>query len=41
MKEIQKVAIIGLGAIGSIYAVKFHDYDPECLRVIVDTERLE
>ena len=41
MKEIKKVAIIGLGAIGSIYAVKLHAHDPKCLRVIADKERLE
>lgn len=41
MKEIKKVAIVGLGAIGSIYAVKIHNYKPDCLRVIVDKERIE
>jgi len=41
VKEIKKVAIIGLGAIGSIYAVKLHAQKPESLRVIVDKPRSE
>ena len=41
MKEIRNVAIVGLGAIGSIYAVKFHEHNPQCVQVIVDEERCE
>lgn len=41
MKEIKKVAIIGLGAIGSVYAVKYQEYNPSCLQVVVDEKRRE
>ena len=41
MKEIKKVLICGVGAIGSIYANKINDYDKESLRVLVDKDRLE
>jgi 2-dehydropantoate 2-reductase len=41
MREIAKVVVIGLGAIGSIYAAKLKQYDPDCVRVLIDEERLE
>jgi 2-dehydropantoate 2-reductase len=41
MKDISKVIIVGLGAIGSIYAAKLKQYDPNCVRVLVDKDRLE
>jgi 2-dehydropantoate 2-reductase len=41
MSDISKVVVIGLGAIGSIYAAKLKAYDPSCVRVLVDQERLE
>ncbi len=41
MRDIQKVVIIGLGAIGSIYATKLMQYDPGCVRVLIDPQRLE
>jgi len=41
MKKIEKVSIIGLGAIGCAYASKIHDMDPECIRAIVNRERVE
>ncbi len=41
MKQIKKVAIIGLGAIGSIYATKINTFDPECLRIVIDENRHE
>src|SRR5258708_34328973 len=41
MRDITKVLVIGLGAIGSIYAAKLKDYDPGCVRVLVDKDRLE
>ncbi len=41
MKDINKVIVIGLGAIGSIYAAKLRQYDPRCVRVLVDKQRLE
>jgi 2-dehydropantoate 2-reductase len=41
MKDITRAVIIGLGAIGSIYAAKLKQYDPDCVRVLVDQQRLE
>lgn len=41
MNAIAKVIVIGLGAIGGIYAVKLKQYDPNCVRVLVDASRLE
>lgn len=41
MHGIKNVLIIGLGAIGSIYATKLHQYNPGCVRVLVDASRLE
>lgn len=39
MEPIRTVAIVGLGAIGSIFAVKLSQYASDCVRVIVDHER--
>mgnify|MGYP002624017188 CR=1 FL=1 len=41
MKEIQKVIVCGIGAIGSIYANKLNEYDSENLRILVDEKRLK
>lgn len=41
MKEIKNVLIIGLGALGATYATKIHDYNPECLKVLLDRDRLD
>lgn len=41
MREIKKVLICGIGAIGSIYADKINSYDKENLRALVDKSRLE
>lgn len=41
MREIKKVLICGIGAIGSIYADKINEYDKGNLRILVDKERLE
>ncbi|MEP7284149.1 MAG: ketopantoate reductase family protein [Chloroflexota bacterium] len=41
MKDITKVIVMGLGAIGSIYAAKLKHYDPSCVRVLIDKPRLE
>lgn len=41
MKEIQKVIICGIGAVGAIYANKINEYDSKNLRILVDPERLE
>lgn len=41
MKDIESVVLVGLGAIGSICAVKLHTYDPHCLRVILDENRMD
>ncbi len=41
MSDIKNVLVIGLGAIGSIYAAKLKQYDPNCVRVLVDQSRFE
>ena len=41
MREIKKVLICGIGAIGSIYADKISKYNKEDLSVLVDKDRLE
>lgn len=41
MKEIEKVLVCGIGAIGSIYANAINDYDSKNLRILVDKKRLE
>jgi 2-dehydropantoate 2-reductase len=41
MSDIKQVLIVGLGAIGAIYAEKLKRYDPACVRVLVDAGRLE
>lgn len=38
---IKKVYLSGLGAIGSIFAGKLHDTNPEVLKVIADRKRME
>lgn len=40
MKEIKNVLLCGLGAVGTVYAEKFHNFDAENFRVLVDNERL-
>ena len=39
MRDIKNVLICGIGAVGSIYADKIQNYDPQSLRVLVDEER--
>lgn len=41
MKEIEKVLVCGIGAIGSIYANAINEYDSKNLRILVDKKRLE
>jgi len=41
MKSIRSVHLIGLGAIGGMYAALLHDHDPGLLTVIADRERRE
>ncbi len=41
MSDIKNVLVIGLGAIGSIYAAKLKQFDPDCVRVLVDQSRIE
>ena len=41
MRDIKKVLLCGLGAVGTIYAEKFQKYDPENFRVLIDSSRLE
>lgn len=40
MRDISKAVVVGLGAIGSIYAAKLKQYDPNCVRVLIDKDRL-
>lgn len=39
MKEIKNILIIGLGAIGSVYATQFHDFDSNCVKILLDESR--
>ena len=41
MKEIKKVLICGIGAIGSIFAHKISKFDNDNLKILVDSNRLE
>lgn len=41
MKEIKKVILCGLGAIGTIYADKLEKFDAENFKVLVDVARIE
>lgn len=41
MKEIKKISIIGLGAIGAIYGSKLHEMDSKALTVIANKKRAE
>jgi len=41
MEEIKKVLLCGLGAVGTVYAEKFHKYSKDNFRVLVDPERLK
>ena len=41
MEEIKNIILCGLGAIGSIYAVNFSQYDNNILKILVDKKRFE
>lgn len=41
MREIKNVLILGIGAIGSIYATKLYDFNPACVKVLLDERRYE
>ncbi len=41
MRDVKKVLVIGLGAIGGIYAAKLKQYNPNCVRVLVDEQRID
>lgn len=41
MKTVQKVYMSGLGAIGSAFAGRLSDMDPNCIKIIADKERVE
>jgi 2-dehydropantoate 2-reductase len=41
MRSIQNVYISGLGAVGSAYAAKLYEYNPELVTVIADTDRIQ
>jgi ketopantoate reductase len=38
---INKIYISGLGAIGSAYAAKLYEMDPQCIKIIASRERIE
>ena len=40
MKPVHDVALVGLGAIGILYAAKFSSRDPACLRIVADPDRI-
>ena len=40
LNEIKTVHIIGLGAVGATYGSILHDYDKNCVKVIIDSHRL-
>lgn len=40
MEKIKTVHVIGLGAVGATYASLFHQWNPQCIKVILDEERL-
>jgi 2-dehydropantoate 2-reductase len=40
VEKVQKVYISGLGAIGSIYAARIHESDPDAVTVIADRDRI-
>jgi 2-dehydropantoate 2-reductase len=40
MNPVRTVALIGLGAIGTLYAAKISARDPACLRIIADSARI-
>lgn len=41
MKEIKNVLVLGIGAIGSIYATKLYDFNPNCVKVLLDESRYD
>jgi 2-dehydropantoate 2-reductase len=41
VKEIKSISIVGLGAIGAVYASKLYDMEPECIKVIANKERIK
>lgn len=41
MNDIKNILICGIGAVGSIYANKIQQYDPNSLKVLVDKKRLD
>lgn len=41
MKPIRNVYLSGLGAIGSAFAGRLFDFDPKCLKVLADGERIK
>ena len=41
MKNIQKIYISGLGAVGGAYAGKLYDMDRDCINIIANKERMD
>lgn len=41
MQPIQRIAVVGGGAMGAFYATRFFDVDPSCVSLVADGERCE
>jgi ketopantoate reductase len=39
MQPIRKIAVIGAGAMGSVYAAKFFEMDKDCISLVAKGER--
>lgn len=41
MEIVNKISIIGLGAVGCTYASRLHDMDANCVTIIADSDRID
>jgi 2-dehydropantoate 2-reductase len=41
MQPIERIAVIGAGAMGSVYAAKFFEMDQDCISLVAKKERYE
>jgi 2-dehydropantoate 2-reductase len=41
MQSINRIAVIGAGAMGSVYAAKFFEMDKDCISIVAKGERYE
>ena len=39
MQPIERIAVIGAGALGSVYAAKFFEMDKDCIALVAKGER--